>query len=227
DRERSPVSSFFRESRCSVISRGTYAPLKLPGSEATVSASRVLLASLNALVYRYTGTSDVTIGAVLGGNITVLRTLVSTDQTVADLIRLTSTTLDEAASHADCPFNEIAEAVARETGGDKPLFSIAFAFSPLTAPFDRDAFTYADELARCDLVFLVNECADGGGVIDCDYDAELFDAATVERFLRHWTVLLDGMATDPTCAVGNLPLLSPTDLQQLLVEWNRTETAFP
>ena len=59
------------------------------------------------------------------------------------------------------------------------------------------------------------------------YDDGRFEAATVTRLLGHLQTVLAGMAADPEQRLGDLPLLSEAEWQQVVVEWNATETAYP
>ena len=54
-----------------------------------------------------------------------------------------------------------------------------------------------------------------------------FEAATLARLLGHLQTVLAGMAADPEQRLGDLPLLSEAEWQQVVVEWNATETAYP
>ena len=58
------------------------------------------------------------------------------------------------------------------------------------------------------------------------YDDERFDAAAIERLFGHWQTLLTGMVAQPDTAVAQLPMLTPTEREQLLVAWNRSDLNF-
>ena len=45
--------------------------------------------------------------------------------------------------------------------------------------------------------------------------------------LGHFEVLLLGIASDPDCRISQLSLLTESERQQLLVEWNQTTTDYP
>jgi amino acid adenylation domain-containing protein/non-ribosomal peptide synthase protein (TIGR01720 family) len=55
------------------------------------------------------------------------------------------------------------------------------------------------------------------------YDANRFDEVSVERRLRHLVNLLTGMIADPAGALDGLPLLTPAERHQLLVEGSGEE----
>ena len=63
-----------------------------------------------------------------------------------------------------------------------------------------------------------------GLVLETQYNTDLFDAATVRRWLESYEVLLRGILNDPETAVGDLPLASQAE-QQLLAEWNAATLA--
>ncbi|PSB59547.1 non-ribosomal peptide synthetase, partial [Chamaesiphon polymorphus] len=60
-----------------------------------------------------------------------------------------------------------------------------------------------------------------------NYDRSLFEHETVLRMLGHLEVLLAG-AIDPTATtIGELPLLTSVEMQQLLTEWNQPSVPYP
>ena len=58
------------------------------------------------------------------------------------------------------------------------------------------------------------------------YDGERFTAAAIGRLLGHLETVLAGFVTHPQSALGQIPLLTPTEQQQLIV-WNQTEQPIP
>ena len=60
-----------------------------------------------------------------------------------------------------------------------------------------------------------------------DFDTGRFDDATIERMLGHLRTLLESMANDPQARLGDLPLLTSAERQQLIVEWADTAAEYP
>jgi amino acid adenylation domain-containing protein len=58
------------------------------------------------------------------------------------------------------------------------------------------------------------------------YNRDLFEDATAERILRHFSTLLHGIGADPDQKIQSLPLLAEQDLTELR-EWNRTDSSYP
>jgi non-ribosomal peptide synthetase component F len=60
-----------------------------------------------------------------------------------------------------------------------------------------------------------------------EYRTDLFDAETIRRILNHYQNLLEGIAANPDARLSELPLLAEQEREQIVVEWNRTETEYP
>ncbi|MFI5470416.1 amino acid adenylation domain-containing protein [Streptomyces cacaoi] len=60
-----------------------------------------------------------------------------------------------------------------------------------------------------------------------DHDVELFDAATVERFVEHFTNVLTAVAADPTAVVPLVDPLGADERARLLDAWNDTRVDWP
>ncbi|PSB17678.1 non-ribosomal peptide synthetase [Phormidesmis priestleyi ULC007] len=59
------------------------------------------------------------------------------------------------------------------------------------------------------------------------YDTNSFEPETIHRMLGHFQTLLLGMVANPQASLCELPLLTPQEQQQLLFEWNDTQTDYP
>ena len=59
-----------------------------------------------------------------------------------------------------------------------------------------------------------------------DYNADLFEAATISRMMSHYATLLDAVAADPSRAISDLPMLTPQE-EQSFASWNQTSAPLP
>src|SRR5262249_9006168 len=57
-----------------------------------------------------------------------------------------------------------------------------------------------------------------------EYNTDSFDATTITRLLKQFATLLVGVVADPARRLADLPLLTPAERQQQLVEWNDTRS---
>ena len=80
--------------------------------------------------------------------------------------------------------------------------------------------------AKFDLTLFVSETEQGiAGT--WEYNADLFDADTIDRMARQFQVLLEGILARPEARLSDLPLLTEAERHQLLVEWNDTQAEYP
>ncbi|HEU5227602.1 MAG TPA: amino acid adenylation domain-containing protein, partial [Ktedonobacteraceae bacterium] len=59
------------------------------------------------------------------------------------------------------------------------------------------------------------------------YDRQQFDSATITRMLGHYQALLEAILANPEQPLTHYSLLTKAEQQQILVEWNDTQTIYP
>ncbi|MEP7339451.1 MAG: amino acid adenylation domain-containing protein, partial [Acidobacteriota bacterium] len=113
----------------------------------------------------------------------------------------------------------------------QPLFQAMFIFNNAPLPaFHLPGLTvqgldWSREAAKFDLTFVMLE-SEGALKGFCDYSTDLFDETTITRLVAHFRTLLENIVANPNRALDELPILSGTEQQQLLIEWNNTRTAY-
>ena len=81
----------------------------------------------------------------------------------------------------------------------------------------------ATDSAKFDLTMFVDEADQDDGLVGTlEFQADLFDAATIDRMAKNFVTLLESIAAAPETAVGDLPL-NPAEHARLR-EWNDTAT---
>ncbi|HEY2292039.1 MAG TPA: amino acid adenylation domain-containing protein, partial [Thermoanaerobaculia bacterium] len=160
-----------------------------------------------------------------------------------DLLARTRADALGAFEHQDFPFPLLVERLApRRDPGRSPLFQAMFVLQKaqladgqeLTACALGEPGAYADvgglrleivpleqRIAQFDLTLTVGE-VDEAFIASFDYNVQLFDAATAERWGRHFERLLTGIAADPAAPLSELPLITPEEERQLISVWNDT-----
>ncbi|TBV07235.1 condensation domain-containing protein, partial [Stutzerimonas kirkiae] len=63
--------------------------------------------------------------------------------------------------------------------------------------------------------------------IHYSYDHEHFSTATVQKIAEHFGNLFEALTQQPQQLLGELPLLSKEEQQQIIHDWNRTEASYP
>jgi amino acid adenylation domain-containing protein len=64
-------------------------------------------------------------------------------------------------------------------------------------------------------------------VLRFEYNTDVFDREMIEKIVRYYLVLIEGVLSDPQSQLKDLPLLSEAEREQVLVEWNDTKADFP
>ncbi|HEX8276901.1 MAG TPA: amino acid adenylation domain-containing protein [Longimicrobiaceae bacterium] len=242
DRPRGAVQGSAGEYRRFELSAETTAALQALGRRERSTLFMTLLAAWQALLGRWSGQDDVLVGTPIAGrsrvevegligffvNTLVLRGDLSGDPTFAGLVRRVRDVTLGAYAHQDVPFEKLVEELHPERSlTHTPIYQAVFSLRNNEAALlslgglalesiRRDA-----ESARFDLSMAMLE-RDGRLTGSLSYRTELFDAATIERMLGHFTALLDGIAADPDRRVADYALLGDGERRQLLEEWNAT-----
>ncbi|ONM48517.1 non-ribosomal peptide synthetase [Nocardia donostiensis] len=167
-------------------------------------------------------------------NTLVLRTQVPGQLTFAELLAHTKDTDLQAFAHADLPFERLVELLAPERSTARhPLFQAALTFdnlpmSSLELPGLRvDALDAEIDTAKFDLSLTIRENSavsdtepgvgeDVGMYAEFSFATDLFDHRTVQEFADRFGRVLAAVATDPTVAVGDIDLLTPSERATLL-----------
>ncbi|HSU83943.1 MAG TPA: amino acid adenylation domain-containing protein, partial [Thermoanaerobaculia bacterium] len=220
-------------------------PLRAFSRDHGATLFMTLLAGFQALLHRHTGQTDISVGTPIANrnhgdvekligffvNMLVLRTDLSGDPGFGDLVDRVRQTALGAYDHQSVPFAKLVEELRPERDlRHTPLFQVGFQVlnvpqSPLELPgITLHPLSFAARSAKSDLDLTLTDAADRlSGVLD--YNAELFDATTMERFLAHLEQLLLGAMDDPARRLSELPLLTAGERSQLAIEWNDTASA--
>jgi amino acid adenylation domain-containing protein len=227
------------------LSRELTDALKALSQQKEVSLSAPLLAAFAALLYRYTGQQDLSIGtysakrswpetaALIGNfvNTLVLRADLTEDPSFQELVERIQSMMSTAFTHADVPFEYVMKELQLErNAGQNTLFQVLFALEPaspvLPSGWSVEPISVETGSARCDLSLILTEYPEGlQGYFE--YRSDLFDTATIERMAGHWQTLLEAAVALPTEHLTTLPILTERERHQLLVEWNATQAAYP
>ena len=206
-----------------------------------------LVAAFQVLLYRYSGQEDIAVGMPIAGrrrtelegligffaNTLVLRTDLSGNPGFRELLaRVRGTALD-AYTHQDLPFEKLVEELAPERDMSRnPLFQVLFVLQNVPDAtlamegVEVSSLPLESHSAKFDLALSVRESAQGLQT-SWEYASDLFDAVTVKRMARHFERLLEAIVADPEQPIGELPLLTEPERNQLLVEWNDTAADYP
>ncbi len=196
-----------------------------------------MTAALAVLLYRYSGQTDLRIGAPVANrirpesegligaflNTQVLRCQLDGQMSVGELFEQVSHTVIEGQSHQDLPFDHLVEALQPpRSAAYNPLFQVM-------CNVQRWEFQQSRTLAGMTVEYLVNdaratkfdlnlEVTDLDQRLGCclTYSTDLFDEPRIARMAGHWRNLLEALLVDPARRLSELPLLDTREQQQLL-----------
>ena len=139
-------------------------------------------------------------------------------------------------SHREVPFDQVVKTLRPERSlSHTPLFQVMINWR------DRDlsnlSFIGMDGLevesllaetrtSKFDLTIFLTDF--GSEIwVEAEYSTDLFDEATIQRWLEQYATLLTEMTKDATRPISALPLLSEQERERLIVQWNNTRADFP
>ena len=115
-----------------------------------------------------------------------------------------------------------------------PLFESILVFEniPATVSFkaaggNSEIYSAGGAGARTDYPLTILILPSAELTIDIVYDLTRFSPDVIARMLEHFRIILEGIATSPSLPLSHLPLLTDAEQEQILVEWNDTQTDYP
>ncbi|MCQ9424676.1 amino acid adenylation domain-containing protein [Pseudomonas sp. LJDD11] len=200
--------------------------------EQGVTLFMVLLAAFKVLLHRYSGQQAIRVGVPVANrnraevegligcfiNTQVLHTEIDPLIDVRELLQRVKETALGAQGHQELPFERLVEVFEPQRSlGRNPLFQVLFNHQPTVVDAGQISTRSGLSLekvkldkhsARLDLSLDTYESA-GHLHAAFTYALDLFDGATVAAMQQHWLQVLEGLATSPQSAVGELPLTLP------------------
>ena len=170
-------------------------------------------------------------------NAVVLRSDLSGDPSFRELLARVREVVLGALEHQDLPFEKLVEELQPERDLSRnPLFQVTFQLvgNPTGTRRDAQAVQMADQqitgVERGTSIFdIAFSLRDDPGEINghIEYNVDLFEAATIERMVRHFQTLIAGIVANPDQPISHLPLLTTAERTQLLDTWNATNSDVP
>ncbi len=246
DRPRPPVKGFAGATYRTTIGPELSAALKRAGAKKGCTLFVTLLTGFEALLFRLTNQDDVVIGIPAAGqslledetlvghcvNFLPVRARFASGATFGDLLASAKKTLLDAYEHQQYTYGTLVRKLALIRDPSRlPLVEVQFNLEKMGSGLQFPGLEVEVEsgpksFANFDLFLNIRESAKGLS-LDCDYNSEIFDEATIARWLGHYKTLLSAAAQDMDHIVASLPLLTPREREVLVVDRNSTEVAYP
>ncbi|MDP2052410.1 MAG: condensation domain-containing protein, partial [Acidobacteriota bacterium] len=210
------------------------------------SAYMVLLAAFMALLHRWSGDVDLTVGSPIANrprkelegligffvNTLALRVQANGDPDFLGLLSRVRATALEGYAHADLPFELVVEKLNPERRLNRqPFFQVMFAMQSgalddvSLGGLQIEAVPLSTGAARLDITLSIQETS--AGFTGClEFATALFRTETAQRFAEHFRNMVDAAVRQPTTPLSQLDYLGYGERHRLLVEWNRTDMPF-
>lgn len=225
----------------------TLQKIRLLCQEYELTPFMVLLAAYQILLYRYTGQEDLIIGTPQANrpyveiesliglfvNTQALRVHLSGNQTGVDLLKQVKQVALDAFSHQDVPFEMIVEKIHPERNtSHSPIFQTFFIVQNLpnsSGEIENVALrsiTVDPHTSKYDLTLEIFTNPEGV-FFGFEFNTDIFDESTVQRMQGHYLQILNHLLDTPQSPIRTLPILTSSEQQQILVEWNATSVDYP
>ncbi len=246
DRPRPPVRSYAGATYTTRFDADLLDALRKTGAASGTTLFSVLFTALQAVLGRLANASDVVIGVPVAGQsvedqpdlvghcvqMLPFRAPIDWQAPFAAHVEAVAQRLLDGFDHARCTYGTLVRALPVQRVADRlPLTEIQFNLEKVADALDfggpKVAVTPNGKAAvNFDLFVNVNESA-AGLRIDCDYNSDLYDEATVGRWMAHYRRLLEGIVAAPATPMAALPLLTAAQERFVLDEVNDSTTAYP
>jgi amino acid adenylation domain-containing protein/FkbM family methyltransferase len=247
DRARPAVQSYRGASMGFSLGQEETAALKQLSRREGATLFMVLLAAFQVLLSRYSGQSEVVVGTDIANrnhaeteeligffvNQLVLRTELNGTTSFVEMLQRVREVCLQAYAHQDVPFEKLVEELQPERDLSRsPLFQVKFIFQNApggTLQLGSLRLSSAGgegRTAKYDLLLALTESSEGiRGIFE--YSTDLFDAGTIVRLQEHFQELLRAVTAAPELPLTQISMLTSTEREQLLREWNQTTSFSP
>ncbi len=244
NRLRPPVQTIQGASYTFQISRPQLDGLKRLSQQSGSTLFITLITAFYALIHRYTGNEDIIIGSPVANrnrseiekligffvNTLALRVNLSGNPTFEELLQRVRQVALEAYAHQDLPFEQLLEELnISRSLSYTPLFQIMFVLqnAPLkTVKISDLSWSPIDipsKTAKFDLTLSLTDTEDRlTGKFE--YNTHLFEPMTISKLAEHFQNFLKAIIINPEQKISELSLLNSKEEEQILVEWNQTQT---
>lgn len=246
DRPRQAQRSFRGGTRTSFIDAELYRAVKATGAQRRRTLFATLFAAFQVLLLRLAEQRDLVVGVPAAGqslsdgpppvghcvNFLPIRSVIDPAESFSSHLDKVGRIILDAYDHQSCTLGALLKRLRiPPVPGRLPLVEVQFnlerlpndlGFGPaLRATVEPNPKSFS----TFDIYFNIVE-SDDGLRIDCYYGADLFDAATIDRWLGHYRTLLGAFVANPDMTIAAMPLIEDSERQRLVSDLNDTQIAF-
>ncbi len=252
DRQRPPQKTYSAIRESVVWDEEFTQSLRRASAQQRTTLLTFLLAGFKVLLQRLSGQEDLVVGipaagqnsptlessdggqALVGHCVSLLpvRSHCNRDQSFEAYLKSLKSEILDAYDHQSLTFSRLLELsnVPRESNR-MPLVPIIFNLDRYVSGFELEGLEASvEEVSRSSIVFDIfcNIVDDGKQLcVNCEFNSNLFDAATMKRWLAYYRQLLIQAVTNAELEIKQIDLLGEQERKRTLVEWNETRSDYP
>jgi amino acid adenylation domain-containing protein len=244
DRPRPAAKSFAGAQIASHLDALLCRELRKVGAKNGATLYATALAAFEVLLHRLTGQTDFVVGIPVAGqasqeggdlvghcvNTLPLRVAIDRDATFAEHLRAARAAIVDAQGHAELTFGSLVRRLNLPRDPRRtPLVDLTFNVDRVGAPpefadLSLEPLPSPKSFVNFEIAF--NLVDDGAAVaVECAWNSDLLDEATIRRWLGHYDTLLRAFTADPEVPIATAPILTEAERHRIVVSWNATGTA--
>ena len=229
------------------IDNGLCAKLKTVLRKTGTTLYMVLLSAINVLLSKHTGQEDIIIGSPIAGrphsdlenilgvfvNTLAMRNYPIANKTYKEFLFEVKENALSAFEHQTYPFEKLVDKLnLRRDMSRNPLFDVMFSmqnaetFDLSLEDLSFSRFEPSIKTAKFDLEFTASELREEI-LISIGYCTSLFERETIERLSEHLYNLIKIIADDIDIRLGEIDILSETERNIMLYEFNKPYKDYP
>jgi amino acid adenylation domain-containing protein len=245
DRPRPLMKSYSGGTLHSSLGRELTAELKKSSSRLGCTLYVTLLSGFQILLHRLTRQSELVVGISAAGqtlfdgaslvghcvHFLPMLSILPKDCAVKEHLTATRGKLLDAYDHQEFTYGTLLRKLPIQRDSSRlPLIEVQFNLEKLGTNIHFDGLqtemrSNPKAFVNTDLFLNVIESGDDL-LLNCDYNTDLIDQSTLERWLTSYATILANMATDPRREVEELEILEVNERKLVLDEWNCTSVDF-
>ena len=246
DRPRPSLKTYAGATGCRHINTPLYRAVKAAGARQGCTLFVTLLAAFEALMGRLASAEELVVGVPTAGqslvedrvlvghcvNFLPIRGSWDRNTTLADHLRRVGKQVLDAYEHQDYTLGTLIRKLSLPRAANRlPLTEIQFNLERLTDNLHAVGLDIAVEpnakaRVNFDIFWNVIESEDCLR-IDCDYNTDLFDAATIDCWLECYEALLEAIVEDMTRPLTRTSYIPSAERHRLVTELNATAADYP
>ncbi|GLF88084.1 hypothetical protein R51_31290 [Bacillus safensis] len=246
DRPRPPVQTFNGATEQIVLNEPLIRRLQALSKQQGTTLFMTMLSAYYVLLHKLSGQTDIIIGSPIAGrdakqseqlvgmfvNTLALRQDVSTAETFADLLENVKEMTLKAFEHQHYPFDKLVDDLSLDRDLSRsPIFQAAMGY--VTDSLDVNLKGLTSEhvmvhhtVSKFDLTLHIFEQEEQLS-IHVEYNTDLFDQETIQRYMNYYLHLLDGMTAQPERTFADYCLMDKAEQAAMILGKNQTDTPYP